>query len=150
VAPPKDNALTKEILANVTNKGKDILAPKKVSVPFPERLKDNKKDKEFASLFYLSKDLIEGIKYALSVVNLIEDCFVIVLKKLPPKLKDQLMDPRCKHKYNEPQPTNISLQLANRTITHPLGIASNALVKVGEFIFHVDFVIVNMEEEEEG
>ncbi|RDX63590.1 hypothetical protein CR513_57960, partial [Mucuna pruriens] len=30
----------------------------------------------------------------------------------------------------EPQPTNISLQLANKTITHPLDIADDVLVKV--------------------
>ncbi|RDX65164.1 hypothetical protein CR513_56198, partial [Mucuna pruriens] len=46
----------------------------------------------------------------------------------------------------EPQPTNIFLQLSNRTITHPCDIVEDILVKVGKFIFPVDFIILDMEE----
>ena len=47
----------------------------------------------------------------------------------------------------EPQPTNISLQLADRSITHPMGIVADVLVKVDKFIFPVDFVVLDMEED---
>ena len=48
----------------------------------------------------------------------------------------------------EPQPTNISLLLANRTLTYWQGIMENLLVKVENFIFLADFVILDMEEDE--
>ncbi|RDY08604.1 hypothetical protein CR513_07149, partial [Mucuna pruriens] len=37
----------------------------------------------------------------------------------------------------------------NKTITHPLGIKEDGLVKVGEFIFPTNFVILDMEEDDE-
>lgn len=48
---------------------------------------------------------------------------------------------------HEPQPTNISLQLAERTITHPRGVVEDVLVKVDKFIFLADFVVLNIEED---
>ena len=35
----------------------------------------------------------------------------------------------------EPKPTNVSLQLADRSITYPKGIVEDVLVKVDKFIF---------------
>jgi len=49
----------------------------------------------------------------------------------------------------ESQPTNISLLLAHKTFTYPRGIMENLLVKVGKFIFLVDFVIWDTKEDEE-
>ncbi|RDX92782.1 hypothetical protein CR513_25041, partial [Mucuna pruriens] len=39
---------------------------------------------------------------------------------------------------------------SDKIITHPLGIIEDVLVKLGEFIFLVDFVILDMEEEDEA
>ena len=50
---------------------------------------------------------------------------------------------------DEPKPTNITLQLADRSITHPKGIVEDVLVKVDKFIFPADFVVLDMEEDEE-
>ena len=49
----------------------------------------------------------------------------------------------------EPKPTNVSLQLADRSITYPRGIVEDILVKVDKFIFPVDFTILDMEEDHE-
>lgn len=49
----------------------------------------------------------------------------------------------------KPQPTDISIQLADRTLTYPRGIVENLLVKVGKFIFPTEFVILDIEEDEE-
>ena len=49
----------------------------------------------------------------------------------------------------ELEPTNITLQLADRSITHPRGTVENVLVKVGKFIFPANFVVLDMEEDEE-
>ena len=48
----------------------------------------------------------------------------------------------------EPKPTNMSLQLADRTITYPRGIVEDVLVKVDKLIFPADFVILDFEEDE--
>ena len=50
---------------------------------------------------------------------------------------------------NELKPTNVSLQLADRSITYPKGILEDVLVKVDKFIFSVNFIILNMEEDHE-
>ena len=47
----------------------------------------------------------------------------------------------------EPNPTRISIQLADRTVKYPRGIIEDVLVKVGKFIFPIDFVIMDIEED---
>ncbi|GJX20942.1 reverse transcriptase domain-containing protein, partial [Tanacetum coccineum] len=42
-------------------------------------------------------------------------------------------------------PTRMTLELANRSITHPMGIAEDVLVRVNGFTFLTDFVVVNFE-----
>ncbi|GJV78107.1 reverse transcriptase domain-containing protein [Tanacetum coccineum] len=44
-------------------------------------------------------------------------------------------------------PTKMSIRLADRSFQHPIGIIENMLVEVGKFTFHVDFVILEMEED---
>ena len=49
----------------------------------------------------------------------------------------------------EPRPTCMSLQLADQSIKYPRGIIEDILVKVEDFIFPVDFVILDMAEDRE-
>ena len=44
-------------------------------------------------------------------------------------------------------PTAITLQMADRSMAQPEGILEDVLVKVGKFIFPVDFVVMQMEED---
>ena len=44
-------------------------------------------------------------------------------------------------------PTSITLQMADRSMAQPEGILEDVLVKVGKFIFPVDFVILKMEKD---
>ena len=44
-------------------------------------------------------------------------------------------------------PTAITLQMVDRSMAQPKGILEDVLVKVGKFIFLVDFVIMQMEED---
>ena len=37
--------------------------------------------------------------------------------------------------------------MADRSLTYPKGIIEDVLVKVDKFIFHVDFVVLDMEED---
>lgn len=47
----------------------------------------------------------------------------------------------------EPSPTNISLQLADRSIVYPEGILEDIPIKIGEFYVPCDIVILEMEED---
>ncbi|GJZ26240.1 reverse transcriptase domain-containing protein [Tanacetum coccineum] len=42
-------------------------------------------------------------------------------------------------------PTRMTLELADRSITHPKGLAEDIFVKVGNFLFPTDFVVVDFE-----
>ena len=50
--------------------------------------------------------------------------------------------------YSGLKPTRMNIQLADRSVKYPVGICENVLVKVGTFKFPVDFVILEMEEDE--
>ncbi|KAM6543733.1 hypothetical protein CsatB_008180 [Cannabis sativa] len=76
------------------------------------------------------------------MVALTEECSAVLQKKLASKLKDLGL------KLGEAKPTTVTLQMADRSLTHPRGIIEDILVKVGKFIFPHDFLILNMEEDE--
>lgn len=46
--------------------------------------------------------------------------------------------------------TTITLQLADRSLTYPPGIVEDVLVKVDKFTFPADFVILDMEEDQDA
>ncbi|XP_047147682.1 uncharacterized protein LOC124820095 [Vigna umbellata] len=46
----------------------------------------------------------------------------------------------------ELKPTRTTLQLADRSLKYPYGVVEDVLVKVNKFVFPVDFVIMEMEE----
>ncbi|KAL7594075.1 uncharacterized protein LOC111904270 [Lactuca sativa] len=43
--------------------------------------------------------------------------------------------------------TKMTLHMDNRSVTHPIGIVEDILVKIGKFVFPVDFVIMDMKED---
>ncbi|GJS00354.1 DNA-directed DNA polymerase [Tanacetum coccineum] len=47
----------------------------------------------------------------------------------------------------EPKPTRISLELADRSIQYPWGIAEDVLIKIDKFVLPIDFVILDMRED---
>ncbi|XP_057745101.1 uncharacterized protein LOC130962962 [Arachis stenosperma] len=107
-------------------------------------------------------------------VVLTEECSAIIQHKLPQKLKDpksfqipciigeitvekalcglgasiNLMSLTMmrKMKIEEAKPTRMALQLADRSFKFSHGIVEDLLVKVGDFIFPADFVVLDMEE----
>nr|GEV78304.1 hypothetical protein [Tanacetum cinerariifolium] len=90
----------------------------KPTIQYPSRVLLANKDK----LFELTK------------VPLNENCSTMLLKKLPEKLGDP-----------ELTPTRMTLELADRSITRPKGVAEDVFVKVGKFHFPTDFVVVDFE-----
>ncbi|KAK5835933.1 hypothetical protein PVK06_011651 [Gossypium arboreum] len=47
----------------------------------------------------------------------------------------------------KPEQTRMSIQLADKTIRFPRGIIEDVLVKVDRFIFPVDFIVLDIEED---
>ncbi|GJW42403.1 reverse transcriptase domain-containing protein [Tanacetum coccineum] len=109
----------------------------------------------------------------LAKIPLNENCPTMLLKKLPKKLGDpskflilcdftrmdvchaladlgasiNLMSLSIWKKLSLPEltPTRMTLELADRSITHPKGLAEDVYVKVGKFHFPTDFIVVDFE-----
>ncbi|GKD39530.1 reverse transcriptase domain-containing protein, partial [Tanacetum coccineum] len=87
----------------------------------------------------------------LAKIPLNENCSAMLLKKLPEKLGDPgkfLIPcdfPRMNLSLLELTPTRMTLELADRSITHPKRLAEDVFVKVGSFHFPTDFVVVDFE-----
>ena len=45
--------------------------------------------------------------------------------------------------------TAMTLHMADRTMAQPEGILEDVLIKVGKFIFPMDFVVIDMEEDKQ-
>ncbi|XP_075083450.1 uncharacterized protein LOC142167190 [Nicotiana tabacum] len=76
-----------------------------------------------------------------SLVKLTEHCSAISQNKLPQK--------KLESEIGEIRSVPISLQLADQTTLIPEGIVEDVLVRVDKFVFLVDFIVVNMEENKE-
>nr|GEU75672.1 reverse transcriptase domain-containing protein [Tanacetum cinerariifolium] len=102
-----------------------------------------------------------------------EHCFVVLLEKLPKKLGDpskclipcdfpgmaeclaladlgasiNLIPFSVWERLSLPNltPTCMTLELADRSISHPVGVAKDVYVKVGSFYFSADFVVVDFD-----
>nr|GEW41066.1 hypothetical protein [Tanacetum cinerariifolium] len=135
----------------------------KPTIPYPSRLNDQKLREKATSqmekLFQIFHDLHFDISFAdalllmpkfastikcllankdkhfkLVKVSLNENCSAMLLKKHPEKLGDP-----------ELTPTRMTLELADRSITRPKGVAEDVFVKVGKFPFPTDFIVVDFE-----
>ncbi|GJV83121.1 reverse transcriptase domain-containing protein [Tanacetum coccineum] len=121
------------------------------------------------------RDLLMNKEKLLELVKipLNENCSAMLLKKLPEKLGDpgkflipcefpgmeicyaladleasiNLMPLSIWKKLSLPElsPTRMILELADRSITYPKGLAEDVYVKVGKFHFPADFVVVDFE-----
>ena len=49
----------------------------------------------------------------------------------------------------ELSPTTMTLQMENRSMTKTEGILEDVLIKVGKFIFPMDFVVIDIEEDKQ-
>ncbi|GJW74046.1 DNA-directed DNA polymerase [Tanacetum coccineum] len=45
------------------------------------------------------------------------------------------------------KPTKMSIELVDRSVKYPIGVCENLLVKINKFIFPVDFVVLEMDED---
>ena len=144
-----------------------------INLPFVEALSQMPRYAKFLKDILSKKKKLEEI----SAVTLSNECSTILQNKerLPQKLKDPgsftipctigslsfgraLADLGAsinllpydifkKLGLGEPKPTRMSIQLADRSIKYPRGIIEDVLVKIDKFIFPVDFVILDMDED---
>nr|GEW47549.1 reverse transcriptase [Tanacetum cinerariifolium] len=82
--------------------------------------------------------------FELAKVQLNENYSAMLLKKLPEKLRDpgKFLIP-CD--FSGIDVCHALADLADRSITHPKGVAENVFVKVGKFHFPTDFVVLDFE-----
>ncbi|KAI3827052.1 hypothetical protein L1987_01114 [Smallanthus sonchifolius] len=152
---PAERAVEKKKGVEMKSPGVDLSR-----MPYPARVLPYKNAREYE---------LGGI----SEVSLSEQCSAVVQNKLPEKLgysghftnpcllgslpshyaladlgaSINLM-PYSMYKQldlGELQPTSMSISLADRSIKYPRGIVENLLVKVGKFVFPMDFIILDME-----
>nr|GEW55798.1 reverse transcriptase domain-containing protein [Tanacetum cinerariifolium] len=88
----------------------------------------------FKSLLNNKENLFD---LATTLVN--ENCSTVILKKFPEKIGD----PGKKHSLPKLTSTQMILELANRSMTRPAGIAEDVFVKVGKFHFTTNFEVVD-------
>ncbi|GJT74614.1 reverse transcriptase domain-containing protein [Tanacetum coccineum] len=140
----------------------------KPTIPYPLRRDDQKFSPTIKSLLINKEKLLE-----LAQIPLNENCSAMLLKKLPEKLGDpgkflipcnfpgmdvchalanlgasiNLLPLSIWKRLSLPEltPTRMTLELADRSITYPKGLAEDVFVKVGKFHFPTDFVVVDFE-----
>ena len=125
---------------------------------------------------FLKEILSEKRRFAEEgVVNLTDTCSAVVKKNLQEKMKDpgsftipytiggfEIKKALCdsgasinlmplsvarKLSLGELTPATVTLQVAGRTMAKPEGVIEDVLVKVGKFVFHVDFIILDIKED---
>nr|GEU32418.1 reverse transcriptase domain-containing protein [Tanacetum cinerariifolium] len=142
----------------------------KPTIPYPSRLNDQKlREKATNQMENLltNKDKL----FELAKVPLNENCSAMLLKKHPEKFGDpgkflipwdfpgmdvchaladlgtsiNLMPLLIWKKLSLPEltPTRMTFELADRSITHPKGVAEDVFIKVGKFHFPIDFVVLD-------
>ncbi|KAL5572943.1 hypothetical protein UlMin_022540 [Ulmus minor] len=165
--------LRKQNLDKQFSKFIDIFKSLHINLPFVDMLEQMPKYAKFLKEVLSNKWKLE----ANEKVMLTEECNAILQRKLPPKLKDpgsftipctigdfnfdkvlcdlgasiNLMHLSIFRKLGlgEVKTTTVSLQLADKSIKHPRGIIEDVLVKVDKFIFPVDFIVLDIEEDRE-
>ncbi|GJZ76377.1 reverse transcriptase domain-containing protein [Tanacetum coccineum] len=141
----------------------------RLEIGLKDALIEMPKFNKWLSTLLRNKENLEEI--AVTTVN--AKCSAIILNKVPEKLEDpgkflipcalQELDrnnaladsgasinlfPHSIYKQlglGALKPTRMTLELANRSVTHPMGIAEDVVVRVDGFTFLVDFVVVNFE-----
>ncbi|GJU18741.1 reverse transcriptase domain-containing protein [Tanacetum coccineum] len=141
----------------------------RLEIGLKDALVEMPKFNKWLSSLLRNKEKLEEI--AITTVN--AECSAIIMNKVPEKLEDpgkflipcalQELDrtsaladsgasinllPHSIYKQlglGALTPTRMTLELANRSITHPMGIAEDVVVRVDGFTFLADFVVVNFE-----
>ncbi|XP_022019690.1 uncharacterized protein LOC110919739 [Helianthus annuus] len=142
-----------------------------INIPFVEALAQMPKYARFLKDILTNKQKLES----LSCVLMNENCSALLQNRLPEKMGDpgsftlpcligsmsvshaladlgasiNLMPYKvfAKLDLGEPSPIRMRIRLAERSNKYPRGFVENMLVKIDKFVFPVDFVILDMDED---
>ncbi|XP_076943693.1 uncharacterized protein LOC143614023 [Bidens hawaiensis] len=168
---PYPNRLKKEKMEAQYGKFLELFKQLHINLPFIEAISQMPKYAKFLKDVLTNKRKLEELSH----VTLNEECSAVLQNKLPTKKTDpgsftipcligdlfvsnaladlgasiNLMPYAVFSKLGlgEPKPTRMSIQLADRSVKYPRGIVENMLVKIDKFVFLVDFVILDMDED---
>ncbi|GJS29320.1 reverse transcriptase domain-containing protein [Tanacetum coccineum] len=168
---PYPQCLCKKKMEEQYPKVIDLIKEVRINVPLVDVLAGMPNYGKFLKDLMSNRSKIEQI----SAAFLNKECFTIVQNKLPPKLGDPesfLIPYTLANSFEclaladlgasinlmsyslyaslyvrTLKPTRMSICLANHTYQYLMGVAENMLVQVGKFVFPVDFIILEMEED---
>ncbi|XP_075103473.1 uncharacterized protein LOC142178050 [Nicotiana tabacum] len=171
--PQEVKKMNREKLDKQFSKFLDILKQLYINIPFADALTQMPSYAKFLKEILSSKRKLEEV----SVVKLTEKYSAILQNKLPQKLDDlgsftipctvggahfekALCDSGAsinlmpisifrKLELGEMKDAGVSLQLADQSTKTPKGIIENILVRVDKFVFPIDFIVLEMEENTE-
>ncbi|XP_030502340.2 uncharacterized protein LOC115717494 [Cannabis sativa] len=169
---PYPQRLHKNKMDKQFSKFLEIFKKLHINIPFIEALEQMPTYLKFMKDILSKKRKLEEFE----MMTLTQECSAVLQKKLPPKLKDpgsfnipcsiggsiqtkalcdlgasiNLMSLSMfkRLKLGEAKPTTITSHMVDRSLTHPRGMIEDVLVKVSKFIFPADFLILDMEEDE--
>nr|GEW89791.1 reverse transcriptase domain-containing protein [Tanacetum cinerariifolium] len=119
------------------------------SIPYPSRLQDQKlRDKandQHEKFFQIFKDLNFNISFTDALILMPKKAECLALADLGASIN--LMPLSVWNKLSLPYltPMCMTLELIDRSISHPVGVAEDVYVKVGTFHFLADFVVVDFD-----
>ncbi|XP_019239760.1 PREDICTED: uncharacterized protein LOC109219742 [Nicotiana attenuata] len=135
------------------------------ALPFPQKLYREKLDKQFERYLDMLRQVnvnfsftevlsqmpayAKFLKEILTKKRKIEETSVVKLTGASINLMSLSIYRKLEKEIGEIRSVPISLQLANQTTITPEGIVEDVLVWVDKFVFPVDFIVVNMEENKE-
>ncbi|XP_073120605.1 uncharacterized protein [Henckelia pumila] len=142
----KTSALKKSKLDSQFGKFLEVFKKLNINIPFADALMQMPSYAKFLKEILSNKRKLEEH----AMISLTENCSALFHKALCDLGASINLMPYSvfrKLSLGEPKSTRMSLQLADRSIKYPRGIIKDVLVKVDKFIFPVDFVVLDMEED---
>ncbi|XP_057775032.1 uncharacterized protein LOC130994014 [Salvia miltiorrhiza] len=142
-APPIEEEV-EEVTVEVSSKKKDgkqkATSPTTVTIPFPQRHKKERM-KERLSKFL---EIFKKVNINIPLVEML-----LEMPQYAKFLKDIVSRKKKLGEFEtlaigELKPTSMRLQMADRSVTYPRRVVENVLVKVGDFIFPADFVVLDI------
>ncbi|GJZ52272.1 reverse transcriptase domain-containing protein [Tanacetum coccineum] len=145
--PPTNNKSTKDVQPPVVQlhipNSEPVVTPVsalmpnlKPSIPYPSRHNDERSREKANDQIEKFYEIFKDLSFEISLTDAL-----ILMLKFGSTLKALIGN---KEKLNL-TPTCITLELADRSITQPIGIAEDVYLKVGKFKFPADFVVVDFD-----
>ncbi|XP_073120712.1 uncharacterized protein [Henckelia pumila] len=143
VPQPFPVALKKAKLDSQFGKFLEVFKKLNINIPFADALMQMPSYAKFLKEILSNKRKLEEH----AMISLTDNCSALALCDLGASINLMPYSVFRKLSLGEPKSTRMSLQLADRSIKYPRGIIEDVLVKVYKFIFPVDFVVLDMEED---